>query len=86
MSVMAARTGRSQPRPISTQTRASSSAADGVFMKAPLPALTSRSTRSLERASFFDITLAAISGTEATVAVASRRAYNLPSAGTMSER
>ena len=43
-------------------------------MNAPLPAFTSNSTRSVPTASFFDITLAAISGIEGTVAVASRRA------------
>ncbi len=43
-------------------------------MNAPEPALTSSRIRSVCTASFFDITLAAINGTEGTVAVASRRA------------
>ena len=53
-------------------------------MNAPLPVFTSSSTRSVPIASFFDITLAAINGTDGTVAVASRSAYRAPSAGTRS--
>ena len=43
-------------------------------MKAPDPAFTSSRIRSVTTASFFDITLAAINGTDGTVAVASRSA------------
>ena len=43
-------------------------------MNAPLPAFTSSRIRSVSTASFFDITLAAISGIDGTVAVASRSA------------
>ncbi len=43
-------------------------------MNAPEPAFTSRRIRSVCTASFFDMTLAAISGTDGTVAVASRKA------------
>ena len=41
-------------------------------MNAPLPTLTSSRIRSVPIASFFDITLDAMSGIEGTVAVASR--------------
>ena len=51
-------------------------------MNAPDPAFTSSRIRSVRTASFFDITLAAINGTDGTVAVASRSAYSFPSAGT----
>ena len=53
-------------------------------MNAPDPAFTSSTIRSVPTASFFDITLAAISGSDSTVAVASRSAYSGPSAGTRS--
>ena len=43
-------------------------------MKAPEPAFTSSRIKSVSTASFLDITLAAINGTDGTVAVASRRA------------
>ena len=67
-----------------THASASSSAACGVFMNAPLPAFTSSRIRSVPTAIFLDITLAAMSGMLATVAVASRSAYSAPSAGTRS--
>ena len=71
MSVTAARVGRPQSFASAVHTSASFAASSGVFMNAPLPAFTSRSTRSVPIASFFAITLASISGTEGTVAVAS---------------
>jgi hypothetical protein len=74
MSVTAARQARPHPSASETQASASSSASASVFMKAPLPAFTSSRIRSEPTASFFDITLAAISGTDGTVAVASRSA------------
>ena len=43
-------------------------------MNAPEPVFTSSRIRSVATASFFDITLAAISGMDGTVAVASRSA------------
>jgi hypothetical protein len=43
-------------------------------MKAPEPVFTSRRIRSVSTASFLDMTLAAISGIDGTVAVASRSA------------
>ena len=52
-------------------------------MKAPRPNLTSRTMASAPAAIFLDITLDAISGTEGTVAVTSRRPYRALSAGTM---
>ncbi len=74
MSVTATLVRRPQPRARAAHIEASSSAASGVFMKAPLPAFTSSSTRSDSTASFLLMTLAAISGMLGTVAVASRRA------------
>ena len=74
MSVTAARAARPEVAARATQVSASSAAASGVFMKAPLPAFTSRRMTSVPTASFFDMTLAAIRGMLATVAVASRSA------------
>ena len=74
MSVTAARVSRPQSAASAVHAFASTFASFGVFMNAPLPAFTSKSTRSVPRASFFDITLAAMSGIEGTVAVASRSA------------
>ena len=74
MSVTAARAARPMPCASCRQARASASASPSVFMKAPDPTFTSSRMRSVPTASFFDITLAAMSGTEGTVAVASRRA------------
>ena len=62
MSVTAARVGRPQSAASAVHASASSAASSGVFMNAPLPAFTSRSIRSVPIASFFDITLVAISG------------------------
>ena len=54
------------------------------FMNAPLPTLTSSTSASRPSASFFDMMEDAISGIDSTVAVASRSAYSLPSAGAIS--
>src|SRR6266850_1352199 len=74
-----------QPRPIewqrSTMVRARSRASSSVFMKAPRPTFTSSTRASIPSASFLLKMLEAISGTDSTVAVASRRAYSLRSAG-----
>ena len=72
MSVTAARARRPHADASRMHADASSAAASGVFMNAPLPAFTSSRMRSVPTASFFDITLAAINGMLATVAVASR--------------
>ena len=74
MSVTATRASRRHPRARPRHASASALASSGVFMNAPEPAFTSSRIRSVSTASFFDITLAAISGIEGTVAVASRRA------------
>ena len=84
MSVTAARAGRPHVDANRTHADASSAAASGVFMNAPLPAFTSSRMRSVPTASFFDITLAAMREMLSTVAVASRSAYSAPSAGTRS--
>ena len=84
MSVTAARARRPQSAASRTHASASSAASSGVFINAPLPAFTSSRMRSVSTASFFDITLEAMSGTLGTVAVASRSAYSAPSAGTRS--
>ena len=57
-----------------TSARANASASGIVAMKAPRPALTSSRIASAPAASFLLITLLAISGTESTVALASRSA------------
>jgi len=67
-----ARRPRCAARP--THASARSRPRAGVFMNAPLPALTSSMIRSVATASFLHITLAAISGMLATVPVASRSA------------
>ena len=83
MSVTAARAERSHRSARPRQARARGPGLSrGVFMNAPEPAFTSSRIRSVRTASFFAITLAAMRGTEGTVAVASRRAYSAPSAGT----
>jgi len=74
MSVTAVLAFRSKPEASTRQASASSRASSGVFMKAPEPVLTSSRIRSVPTASFLDITLAAIRGTDGTVAVASRSA------------
>ena len=71
MSVTAALAFRPKPAASARQASASSRASSGVFMKAPEPVFTSRRIRSVPTASFLDITLAAINGTDGTVAVAS---------------
>src|SRR6266850_703327 len=74
-----------QPRPIerqrSTMVRARSRASSSVFMNAPRPTFTSSTRASIPSASFLLKMLEAISGTDSTVAVASRSAYSLRSAG-----
>ena len=74
MSVTAITARRPQPSASPRHASASAAASPAVFMNAPAPAFTSSRIRSVSTASFFDMTLAAISGIEGTVAVASRRA------------
>ena len=64
--------------------RASSRASATVFMKAPRPTFTSRTSASMPSASFLLRMLEAMSGIDSTVAVASRSAYSLRSAGAIS--
>src|SRR5207244_4978923 len=52
------------------------------FMKAPLPTFTSSTRASRPSANFFDMIEDEISGIDSTVAVTSRKAYSLRSAGT----
>ena len=65
---------RRRRRAIARHASTSCAASRGSAMNAPEPALTSSTIRSDAIASFFAITLAAISGIDRTVAVASRRA------------
>ena len=63
------------PHPRARPRQASANAVRlGRLHERPAPAFTSSRIRSVSTASFFDMTLAAISGIEGTVAVASRRA------------
>ena len=66
------RTPWASPRPI--MVRASSSANASSGRKAPLPTFTSSTSASSPSASFLDMMLAAISGTDETVPVTSRSA------------
>ena len=84
MSVMRHCTRLSARRPMPTIIWANRRASTCFFMNAPLPTLTSSTRASTPSASFFDMMEVAISGMDSTVAVASRRAYNLPSAGATS--
>ena len=54
------------------------------FMNAPLPTFTSSTSASTPSASFFDMIDDEISGIDSTVAVTSRSAYSLRSAGASS--
>ena len=84
MSPTTAATRRPLPRPILTINSARAIASASVFIRAPRPVLTS-STITLAPAAIFLLMIElAISGTESTVAVTSRSAYNLPSAGARS--
>ncbi len=74
-------TGLPASVPISTMALASSIAPSSVCMMAPLPVLTSRTIASLPAASFLDMIELAISGRLSTVAVTSRSAYSVLSAG-----
>lgn len=69
----------SVPRP--TIVDASSRASSMVFMKAPVPTFTSRTSEPVPSAIFFDMIEDAISGMASTVPVTSRRAYSFLSAG-----
>jgi hypothetical protein len=74
MSVMSATVGRPWSAPISTIVVASSRAAARVFMKAPLPVLTSRTREPVPSAIFLLMIEEAMSGTDSTVPVTSRSA------------
>ena len=74
MSVMTAEVFLPAPSPMATMARASASASSSVFMKAPLPVLTSSTIAALPAASFLLMMEAAMSGMESTVAVTSRSA------------
>ena len=81
MSVISACTRLSMRRPIPTIICASRRASTCRFMNAPAPTFTSSTSASMPAASFFDMMDDAISGMDSTVAVESRSAYSLPSAG-----
>ena len=81
MSVMSACTRLSMRRPMPTIICARRRASTCFFMKAPLPTFTSSTSASTPSASFFDMIEEEISGIDSTVAVTSRRAYSLRSAG-----
>ena len=74
MLVMSAMVRRSTCSPMSTIAWASSIASSGVFMKAPLPHLTSSSMASAPAAIFLLMMDEAIRGMQSTVAVTSRNA------------
>lgn len=67
--------------PRETMVSASSRASSTVFMKAPVPHLTSRTREPVPSAIFFDMIEEAISGMASTVPVTSRSAYSFLSAG-----
>ncbi len=67
--------------PMSTSARASSRARSGVFMNAPDPDLTSSTRPRAPSAIFLLMIELAMSGIDSTVAVTSRSAYSLRSAG-----
>ena len=67
--------------PMATIFFANVSASSFLFIKAPLPQVTSNNILSLPAASFLLITDAAIKGILSTVSVTSRNAYNFLSAG-----
>ena len=67
--------------PIPTISSANFLLSSMVFIKEPLPVLTSKTMQSSSAASFLPIMLAAIKGILSTVAVTSRIAYNFLSAG-----
>src|ERR1035438_3905696 len=82
MSVISACTFLSMRRPMPTMVCARRRASTWVFMKAPEPTLTSSTRASMPSASFFDMMEEEMSGMDSTVAVTSRSAYSLRSAGT----
>jgi hypothetical protein len=84
MSLTTAAMRRPAVTPMSTIAWASSRAAERSRMNAPEPVLTSRTITRAPAASFLDMMLLAISGKLGTVAVTSRSAYSLPSAGARS--
>lgn len=67
--------------PSATMVEASSRASSMVFMKAPEPTLTSRTSAPVPSAIFLDMIELAISGMASTVPVTSRSAYSFLSAG-----
>ena len=81
ISVRTALTERPFSLPISTIAFARARASSKVFIKAPLPTLTSRRIASAPEANFLLITDDAMRGILSTVPVTSRKAYNFLSAG-----
>ena len=74
MSVITARTRLPQCCPMATMRSASRAPSSGVFMNAPEPIFTSSTIECDPAASFLDMMDEAMSGSESTVAVTSRRA------------
>ncbi len=83
MAVMTAVTRRPSDLPVRCRLAASASASASERMNAPLPVLTSNTSASAPSANFFERMLAVMSGMDSTVAVTSRSAYILRSAGTI---
>lgn len=83
MSVIIAATRRPWWVPMETISLASSMLWSTVFMKAPVPVVTSSRMASEPEASFLDMMDDAMSGMQLTVAVTSRRAYIFLSATAM---
>ena len=81
MSVRIATVSLPAPSPMATIFSASRRASSRLFIKAPLPTVTSSTILSLPAASFLLIMDAAINGMLSTVLVTSRRAYSFLSAG-----
>ena len=84
MSVMRADTFLPMPRPMRTMASASAFESSNFFMKAPSPVFTSRTRASIPSAIFLLMIEEAMRGRLSTVAVTSRRAYSLRSAGAIS--
>src|SRR5712692_2895730 len=84
MSVSSQVTARPCATPIATIARARARADRRSFMNAPLPTFTSSTTAFAPAAIFFNMMLDAMSEIAGTLPVASRNAYNRPSAGASS--
>ena len=74
MSEISAAVRQPAPFAVSTSARASVRASSAVFMKAPLPTFTSRTSAPSPAASFLDRIEAVMRSTDSTVAVTSRTA------------